>query len=154
MMSQPVNAAMDSIKQKVKPEHEDYIGNNAEACGIVTQFLESVVKDKPKSTEQHAARYFSTMDFKLDPSDCDPLLIVGPSGCGKVAWHDAGDIPREDEKRIPRRVRVLGVIHDEIAETRRGARRELFLHNQRRVQAGNIELSKENRGWRDRKSVV
>ena len=87
-VSSPVQAVIDNITSRLTPADLAYLDKHADTQDIILPLLKEMLENKPKNTEQFAARYFSTHDHKIDPKDCLPLLIVGPSGCGKVSFSE------------------------------------------------------------------
>lgn len=82
-------AFAESVIKLMRPEHVAFAENHTEVGNILGAFLKALLAEKPKNTEQFAARYFATADHKVDIKECDPLIITGPSGSDKVKLNDS-----------------------------------------------------------------
>ena len=81
----PVASIIATISESLKSLDMSYLNENqSEISEIATVFLNSLFEAKPKNVEHFTAVHFSTDDHKIDPRECLPLIVVGPSGSGKV----------------------------------------------------------------------
>ncbi len=75
---------LDTIQSAVRPEDEAYISQHPELSKLLSQYLVAMAETKPQELNKFTQDYFSILMKQRDKRELTPLLIVGPSGCGKV----------------------------------------------------------------------
>lgn len=74
----------EQITSDIKAEHLEYLTKHPEVKKFLNDFLSSVVLKQPDNIYKFAQDYFKFSDQKDESPLYDPLIIVGPSGVGKV----------------------------------------------------------------------
>ncbi len=72
------------VKDEIKKEHVDYLGQHPEIRQLLNDFLSTVLLEKPEDVYKFAQDYFSFFHKEKEPVMHKPLVISGPSGVGKV----------------------------------------------------------------------
>ena len=76
---------MATISESLKSLDTSYLNENqSEISEIATVLPNSLFEAKSKNVEHFTGVHFSTDDHKIDRRECLPLIVVGPSGSGKV----------------------------------------------------------------------
>lgn len=79
--SQPL---LDQIKSILAGCDQDYLKDHAEIGRILGDYLSALELTRPKDIGKFTMDYFSILRSKKDGLVLKPLMIVGPSGSGKV----------------------------------------------------------------------
>lgn len=81
------------IKKNIKQDHTTYIESHPEIRQILNDFMSTLLLHKPEDVFKFTKDYFQFFNKKEDgeatqpevASDIKPLIVVGPSGVGKVS---------------------------------------------------------------------
>ena len=75
------------IKQSIQQDYSQYIGSHPEIRQLLNDFMSSLLLHKPENVYKFTKDYFAFFNkegnTKAGPL---PLVIMGPSGVGKVSW--------------------------------------------------------------------
>ena len=69
------------IKEAIKKEHAEYLEKNPD---LLHNFQSSLLLEKPDNICKYAEEYLSLFNKQKEIVANKPLVIVGPSGVGKV----------------------------------------------------------------------
>lgn len=86
-------SVLSAISSTIKEGDQEYIKTHPELAQMVSDYMISMVESKPDNVKLWTHDYFSIFRQRKDTRDLTPLLIVGPSGCGKVSSSNAGYLP-------------------------------------------------------------
>ena len=75
------------LEQAVGQKDADYIHNHPELAKLFSDFFTSMAEFKPQDYTKYTADYFSVFRQLKGKEELLPLLIIGPSGCGKETFH-------------------------------------------------------------------
>ena len=73
------------IKEEIKKEHVEYLQKHPEITEIMNDFVSSLLLEKPENIYVYAKDYFTFFNTDKKIHRLSPLIISGPSGCGKVS---------------------------------------------------------------------
>ena len=71
------------IKNNLNAEHKDYLLDHPEIKQLMSDFLTKLLLHKPNNIYNFANDYFKYFEKSSMQNKVRPLLICGPSGCGK-----------------------------------------------------------------------
>ena len=72
------------VKETIKKEHVEYLAKHSDIRELLNDFLSSLLLEKPDDVYKYAQEYFSFFNKQKEIVADKPLIIVGPSGVGKV----------------------------------------------------------------------
>ena len=128
------------LRRVIKEQDHKYVEEHPELADLFANYLTALSETKPEDLEAFTEAYFSTLNQTIDQSDLVPLMIVGPSGCGKVAGSHSGHFPPEAEEAVPKQVRIFCVVHHETAARRREEWSQLLFRDERGVRGCSLAL--------------
>ena len=75
------------IKNGIRKDYGKYFQNHPEIRQILNDFVSTLLLHKPDNTYDFARDYFKFYNQHEEAKSLKPLIIVGPSGCGKVSFY-------------------------------------------------------------------
>lgn len=73
------------IKNTIKDENTSYINMHPEIRQLLNDYMSSLLLHKPEDVFSFTKEFFSFFNKNVEDKLILPLLVVGPSGVGKVA---------------------------------------------------------------------
>eukprot|EP00164_Ancoracysta_twista_P012317 GFYU01019307.1.p1 GENE.GFYU01019307.1~~GFYU01019307.1.p1 ORF type:complete len:272 (+),score=78.17 GFYU01019307.1:18-833(+) len=70
-------------KVAIEEDHKKYIEGHPEIQQLLSDFMSSVLVDKPEDPFEYAYDYFDNMMPSRNPPRLRPIVVAGPSGVGK-----------------------------------------------------------------------
>lgn len=83
-MESGLEGILKEVKRAIREEDQDYIQNHPEISILIGDFLNAMAETKPNNISEFTQAYFSSFSKVRDISKLKPLMIIGPSGSGKV----------------------------------------------------------------------
>jgi guanylate kinase len=72
------------LKQGIRKDYAKYFQAHPEIRQVLNDFLSTLLLHKPDNTYNFAKDYFKFYNQHKEAESLKPLIIVGPSGSGKV----------------------------------------------------------------------
>lgn len=84
-MESSLEAIAAELRRVIKEQDHQYIEAHPELEQLFANYLTAFAETRPQDLDTFTEAYFSTLSPSADLEEQLPLMIIGPSGCGKVA---------------------------------------------------------------------
>ena len=72
------------LRRVIREQDHQYLEEHPELAQLFADYLAALAETQPADLGAFTEAYFSTLSTAVDQEGQLPLMIIGPSGCGKV----------------------------------------------------------------------